>query len=228
MVMIIRQRAIQIEDKRERYQAILNAAERVLMRSPDQSANVAEVAEAAGLAKGTVYLYFQSKEELLLALHERNVEGLFSELIARLENPALVGIDDILALTHQHLIDPPLALPLAVRCLSNMGQSISVESEVAFKRRLAERLSRAGAGLERHFPELGPGGGVALLHHSYALILGSWQLSGAEQRLPAPGIQSLPAFSWNYAESVGSALRALWRGTTGADTARNPTPGNAS
>ena len=66
--MIIRQRAIQVEDKQERYQAILDAAERVLMRSPDQSANVAEVAEAAGLAKGTVYLYFQSKEELLLAL----------------------------------------------------------------------------------------------------------------------------------------------------------------
>jgi AcrR family transcriptional regulator len=226
--MIIRQRAIQVEDKEERRNAILDAAERVLIRSPDQSANVAEVAEAAGLAKGTVYLYFQSKEELLLALHERNVEGFFSVLIARLESSAPVGIEDILALAHQHLIDPPLALPLAVRCLSNMGQSISVESEVAFKQRLAERLSRAGVGLERHFPELGPGGGVALLHHSYALILGLWQVSGAEQRCPAPDLQSLPAFSWNYAGSVGYALRALWRGTIGADPARNTTPGNPS
>src|SRR5215475_14093817 len=82
--MIIRQRAIQAEDKQERHKAILDAAERVLIRSADQSANMAEVAEAAGLAKGTVYLYFQSKEELLLALHERNVEGFFSVLIARL------------------------------------------------------------------------------------------------------------------------------------------------
>ena len=226
--MIIRQRAIQVEDKQERYNAILDAAERVLMRSPDQSANVAEVAEAAGLAKGTVYLYFQSKEELLLALHERNVDGFFSVLNTRLDSSAPAGIEDILALAHQHLIDPPLALPLAVRCLSNMGQSVSVESEVAFKQRLAERLMRAGVGLERHFPELGPGGGVALLHHSYALILGLWQLSGAEQRCPAPDIQSLPAFSWNYAESVGSALRALWRGTIGTDSARNTTSGNPS
>ena len=30
-------------------------------------ANVAEVADEAGLAKGTVYLYFPSKGELLLA-----------------------------------------------------------------------------------------------------------------------------------------------------------------
>ena len=226
--MIIRQRAIQIEDKQERHSAILDAAERVLMRSPDQSANVAEVAEAAGLAKGTVYLYFQSKEELLLALHERNIDGFFSALIARLESPAPVGIDDMLALAQQHLIDPPLALPLAVRCLSNMGQSVSVESEVAFKQRLAERLARAGAGLERHFPELGPGGGVALLHHSYALILGLWQLSGAEQRCPAQDLQSIPAFSWNYSDSVRSALRALWHGTTGADPVRNTAPWNLS
>jgi AcrR family transcriptional regulator len=41
-------------------------------------ANVAEVAEAAGLGKGTVYLYFPSKEEMLLALHERHVTKFFA------------------------------------------------------------------------------------------------------------------------------------------------------
>ena len=51
--------------------------ERLLLRSPDRVANVAEVADEAGLAKGTVYLYFPSKEELLLALHERNIDGFF-------------------------------------------------------------------------------------------------------------------------------------------------------
>ena len=39
-------------------------------------ANVAEVAESAGLAKSTVYLYFPGKEEMLLALHERHVDAL--------------------------------------------------------------------------------------------------------------------------------------------------------
>ncbi len=75
--MVIRQRAIQAEDKQERHDAILDAAQRLLLRSPERVANVAEVAEEARLAKGTVYLYFPSKEELLLALHERNVDGFF-------------------------------------------------------------------------------------------------------------------------------------------------------
>ena len=75
--MVIRQRAIQAEDKQERHHAILDAAERLLLRSPERIANVAEVADEAGLAKGTVYLYFPSKEELLLAVHERNIDGFF-------------------------------------------------------------------------------------------------------------------------------------------------------
>ena len=76
--MAIRQRAIGAEDKEERQQALLDAAERLLLRSPERMASVAEVADEAGLAKGTVYLYFPSKEELLLALHERNVGGFFT------------------------------------------------------------------------------------------------------------------------------------------------------
>ena len=82
--MVIRQRAIQAEDKQERHHAILDAAARLLARSPDRIANMADVADEAGLAKGTVYLYFPSKEELLLAVHERNIDGFFRALIARL------------------------------------------------------------------------------------------------------------------------------------------------
>ena len=90
--MVIRQRAIQAEDKQERHDAILDAAERLLLRSPDRVANVAEVADEAGLAKGTVYLYFPSKEELLLAVHERNVDGFFRDVIALVEGDR-AGLD---------------------------------------------------------------------------------------------------------------------------------------
>src|SRR6266576_2548606 len=74
--MAIRQRAIHTEDKHERHHAILDATERLLVRAPVRVANMAEVADEAGLAKGTVYLYFASKDELLLALHERHVDAL--------------------------------------------------------------------------------------------------------------------------------------------------------
>ena len=215
--MVIRQRAIQAEDKQERHHAILDAAARLLARSPERIANMADVADEAGLAKGTVYLYFPSKEELLLAVHERNIDGFFSALIERLESDAPMRIEDVLALTHEHIVEPPLFLPLAARCYGLMAQSIPPEPALAFKQRMAERLTRAGAGLERHFRQLAPGAGLALLRHSYALIIGLWQMSG-HVMCPGTGLPEPPAaLAYSYPEELDRALLALWNGTIGGD-----------
>jgi AcrR family transcriptional regulator len=71
--MVIKQRAIANEDKEARRHALLDAAETLFLQHPDRVASVAEVAEAAGLAKGTVYLYFPSKVAVLKALIEAKV-----------------------------------------------------------------------------------------------------------------------------------------------------------
>jgi TetR/AcrR family transcriptional repressor of nem operon len=55
----------------EREEQILDAAERTLLANGLPSTTVADVADAAGVAKGTVYLYFDSKAELLTALRSR-------------------------------------------------------------------------------------------------------------------------------------------------------------
>ena len=49
-------------DKRER---ILRAATKVFARKGFYATRVSEVAKAAGVADGTIYLYFKSKDELL-------------------------------------------------------------------------------------------------------------------------------------------------------------------
>jgi len=212
--MVVRQRAIRAEHKQERHDAILDAALRLLQRAPEHVANVAAVADEAGLAKGTVYLYFRSKEELLLALHERNIDGFFVALIAMVEGPGPVGIDDMLALTHEHLVKPPRILSLASRCFGLMAETIPVEAAVAFRRRMSDRLLRAGAGLERHFPELVPGEGAQLLRHSYALIIGLWQISAAAGAacIPAGSLPPPAAFVWRYEDDLDRALTALWHG----------------
>ena len=85
-------------DKRE---AILKAAIKVFARRGFFHAQVADVAREAGVAAGTVYLYFQSKDEILTSIFERTM----SEGIAE-GQAALEGIDDpvermrLLARTH--------------------------------------------------------------------------------------------------------------------------------
>jgi AcrR family transcriptional regulator len=210
--MMVRQRAIHAEHKQERHDAILDAAERLLLRSPDRVANVAEVAEEAGLAKGTVYLYFPGKEELLLALHERNVAAFFGELIDRAEGPAAPGLDEM-PITHRHMLDDRACCRFAV--LRDHGRYPAAAA--VHRERMAERLACAGIGLERHFPQLAPGDGVLLLRNSYALIIGLWQLSaasaGGKAICPAADASSPLAFS--YPDHLDRALRALWRGMLG-------------
>jgi len=60
-------------DKRER---ILKAAVKVFARSGFHATRVSEVAKAAGVADGTIYLYFKSKEELLFSLFEERIQKL--------------------------------------------------------------------------------------------------------------------------------------------------------
>jgi AcrR family transcriptional regulator len=54
-----------------RKEQILDAAERVLLERGYTATTVADVADAAGLAKGTVYLQFASKNDLIAALRAR-------------------------------------------------------------------------------------------------------------------------------------------------------------
>ncbi len=58
-----------VADKRE---AILRAATRVFAENGYFNSKVADVAREAGVADGTVYLYFKSKEEILRSIFERN------------------------------------------------------------------------------------------------------------------------------------------------------------
>ena len=168
--------------------------------------------------RARVYLYFTGKDELLLAVHERNVEGLFRALAARLAGDGDVQIRDVLAIVLAHVVVAPLFLPLAGRCLALVGQRVPPDTAAAFNSRMTERLTAVGAALEAHFPELAPGGGVRLLRQTYALILGLWQLSGGAAR---PGMDCGGARATTqpagtaYADDLERALLALWSGTIG-------------
>ena len=56
--------------KPERFRSILQAAVRVFARKGFYHARVSEIAREAGVADGTIYLYFQNKDDILIRLFE--------------------------------------------------------------------------------------------------------------------------------------------------------------
>ena len=55
----------------ERKSQILNAAEGVFTKKGFSDARMDDIAEETGLSKGTLYLYFKSKEDLVIAILDR-------------------------------------------------------------------------------------------------------------------------------------------------------------
>src|SRR2546423_3519541 len=69
-----------LKSPEDRRQEILDAAVQVFSEKGVSKSTVADIAATAGVAKGTVYLYFGSKEQLLGALRDRFVDDLLGHV----------------------------------------------------------------------------------------------------------------------------------------------------
>ena len=69
-------------DKRER---ILRAAIKVFARKGFYATRVSEIAKAAGVADGTIYLYFKNKDDVLVSIFEDRITKLIAVLRAEVE-----------------------------------------------------------------------------------------------------------------------------------------------
>ena len=77
-------------DKIDRRDAILRAAIDTFAARGFFNAQVADVARAAGVAAGTVYLYFRSKDDLLVSIFERSMKDAIAagrQSVESLEHP---------------------------------------------------------------------------------------------------------------------------------------------
>lgn len=74
-------------DKRER---ILRAAIKVFARKGFYATRVSEIAKAAGVADGTIYLYFENKDDVLISIFEDRITKLIEFLRAEIAKATTV------------------------------------------------------------------------------------------------------------------------------------------
>jgi AcrR family transcriptional regulator len=67
----------------ERKNQIMNAAEQVFTKKGIDSARMDDIAAQTGLSKGTLYLYYKSKDDLVIAILDRIFKGIFDQLHLR-------------------------------------------------------------------------------------------------------------------------------------------------
>jgi AcrR family transcriptional regulator len=204
----LKKRAVAPEDKTARRAAIVRAAEELSSRGAAFSMD--QLARRAGVAKGTVYLYFGTREEVLLAVHEKQSHELFDVVERALAAASPTG-QSVVRSGLRYLRTHPEFYPLAANCRGMLDTNVGTEAAFAFKDRVARRLAALGSRIEALYAGLEAGEGAALLMNCYALILGLWQLADVPASLRAVMHRSeMQIFRIDFERQLSAALLDLW------------------
>ncbi|MCB0714035.1 MAG: TetR family transcriptional regulator [Ignavibacteriae bacterium] len=206
-----RTRAVNDEQKSQRREAILGAALELFRSGSFTDINVASVATRAGIAKGTVYLYFQTKEEIFLALHRRAYAEWFSALESGLSLEAgRRSIPKVVALFAETLESNPDFMRLIAILHTTLEQNIPLEIALEFKRELRDGALRIGSLLEQNLDFLKPGEGTTLFIRTQGLIIGLQHIANPSNVVAeALDREDLTLFDVNFAAALTETLSIL-------------------
>lgn len=207
----MRRRARNEGDKRERRAALVAAALALLDEDSYEAVTMTSVAEQAGLAKGTLYLYFGTKEDLFLSVVEDRLGEWFAALDSWLgdgEGPA--GPDELAGFVASSLSSRSSLVRLLAILHTTLERNVGQERVREFKHFLLSRMAGTASLLEQRVPTLGPGGGGRFLLRLDALVIGLWHLADpAPPVRPVLGEPGMEPFVVDFAVELAAMVRAL-------------------
>ncbi|MEQ1566389.1 MAG: TetR family transcriptional regulator [Myxococcota bacterium] len=169
-------RARSAQAKQVRREQILHAAVDLLLDVPYDQVTMAQVAGAAGLAKGTPYLYWESREELFLSA----LQAEYGELLATLtrEVPALPTDPEGLAAALARAVTTRTRLVTMVGLMHVVLEAHAPAAAViAFKREMARGVMGLAAVLHTHLGWLSIEAAARLLLRLHGAIVSFCQMS---------------------------------------------------
>ncbi len=209
-------RARQDWQKEERAQAILNAAEALFEETGGHLSAVSEVAKRANIAKGTVYLYYETKEEIYFALLQRHMANWVGSVMHALQ--ATRDARDVETLTDiflAYILERPVMMELASLSHSVLEQNISEEAAGRYMAGFAALLDKVGSAIADKLPSVTPQTGADLCIQTYALLIGLWQISASPDACShAMTSGDFKNITVDFERQVRTSLRALWSGIT--------------
>ena len=138
--MMSKQRARSAKAKQERENTILTATEVLMRQSVHNEIIIQAVANAAGLAKGTIYLYFSSREALVIGVYS----CLFDRWIEKfaLCSNKLTGFDCFCNDFAMFYADDPLFLRLTGFSEAFLEPKLDLETYIKVRRAKARRVKK--------------------------------------------------------------------------------------
>jgi AcrR family transcriptional regulator len=207
---VMTQRAYGQADKQARRQTILAAAE-TLFRPGQPLPSAADIAAASGLAKGTVYIYYRSREDIFATLLESWWAAILVILEDKVTSPDPAQVPSAFIRGLASLVEgKPKLMPLDAM-LSELRAGMSPEFSKWFHDATSAQIERLGGVLDQAL-KVSPGRGNQLLIRSHAFARGLWQSIGYMD----PSYKIASALRPNFSEELMEALEQYWRGALAA------------
>jgi AcrR family transcriptional regulator len=136
----MKQRARTQEDKSFRRIQILDAAEKYFQEVGYEAFSMASLARMAGVAKGTLYLYFTTREEVFLTLYNRSLVR-WSHSFTEQLNDTMTDQKYLETLYATALVDGSF-IPLLTRLEHVIEHNVAIDSLIHSKRIFIEQVDR--------------------------------------------------------------------------------------
>ena len=138
-----KKRARSLEEKSFRRQQILDAASALFAEVGYEGFSVALLASKAGIVKGTLYLYFKTREEVFLALYDQSLNRWSERFIQRL--PETLEDRAFCELLYDTAFEDALYVPLQARLEKVIEHNVSLDCLLLSKRNFLQQVDRIAA-----------------------------------------------------------------------------------
>ncbi|MCY1058832.1 TetR family transcriptional regulator [Nannocystis sp. SCPEA4] len=193
---------------------LLRAAAEAFDELPYNAVTVADIARRANLAKGTVYLYFATKEELFLQLALEQLGEWLGDVEAALSSDEALAAPEALAellarsLAARVRLARLLALQHAV-----LEHNVAPAVVLAWRRGMLAQTLQTAALLERRCPVLRSGDGLRFMLHLHAAAIGLHQMTHPAPELAATlACPTIEPLRLDFTAALQAHAAALLRG----------------
>lgn len=140
----IKRRAVTDAQKQFRRQEILDGARAHFAQVGYENFSMNQLAKRLGIVKGTLYLYFPTKESIILALYGRALEAWSEALKAELRD----GLPDPVFIAHFYdlAMADPVLVPILIRLEHVIEHNVSIELLIHSKRHFKACLDSIAEG----------------------------------------------------------------------------------
>ncbi len=207
------------EQKALRRSVIIRSARELFEKSGFHEISMQEVARRAGMAKGTVFFYFKTKEELFLACAREELDRWHDRFDAMLReyqkthDPGDFNVDELVEIMIRSLGENDTFIRFVSIVEGVLNRNVDFDVLLAHKKFILTRAVPTGKLLEEIIPYFKPSDGIKLYNYAFFITAGLYPAAEPSETtrkvFTKPGMEF---FDIDFVETFRTIMGIVLRG----------------